>query len=605
VARPSTAPFSQLGRALHGCLLSVLLLFGLASCSSQESGELVVVVSTDMSLPGDMDWLDWSVTRAGHPDEHGSFALTAFDSLPGTLAIVSGKGDAESVLLRVEGRIGGASGSLRVQREARLTLPSSGQKTLKMPLNWLCSDVNLNATCEPGLTCQAGQCVDSTITEPLADFVPLKSAPCFDTLRCTLNGPYRSQAIPNIDQTTHDCIIDPVSVQPEPLSVALLVNPAVAGNAGVCASNTSDVPSAEDSMPGFCFVPLNRDETPDGWQLVHNAQQQTVIRLPTAVCEAVRLGSVLKVAVTHNDCPAKTSAHPLCEAESTCIVSSSSCPDTFPSSWTGYSCSGAAGPADHDSSLKYCGISDTDPDLGPVERGHFCCTAGQSAAADPLLIDDMSGGPLIKLPHAENQFAGNWFTASDDNTLPISPPQHPQTLFTYRSIPPVKPDGEPSFSSAACFKMEQGFAGYYALEGFSFSTDGVASVPIDVSQFTSITFWAMVKSLGPEPAPPIGVFFPNRDTDTEHSSSCIEAGIKDGTGKTNCNHFRKPLPELSKKWQKFSVTWDKLVQASDFGMHFDSFDPYVYSVDFEALGPGPTGVAPPFDFCVSQIYFTQ
>jgi hypothetical protein len=54
-----------------------------------------------------------------------------------------------------------------------------------------------------------------------------------------------------------------------------------------------------------------------------------------------------------------------------------------------------------------------------------------------------------------------------------------------------------------------------------------------------------------------------------------------------------------------SVTWDELTQARDFGMMFENFEPHVYSVDFQASGPGPSGLAPPFEFCVSQIAFTE
>ena len=587
------APRSEARRWLMALALPGATAVLLSSCSSPPSSELVVVISTDLAIPADIDWLDWTLVRPAHPDEHGSLALSSFDSLPGTLAIVSDKGGGEPIQIELDARSGGATGDVRVHREARLTMPV-GEKVLKMPLTWLCSDVNLPAGCAADQTCQAGRCVDSAVSAPFADFVPEAPAACFDVLDCALKGTYRA-ATPNRDTTTGDCIIDNALPQ-TPFNVALELNPATVGNAGVCAPGSD----------GNCFVPLNQDDTPDGWQLVQNAQGQTVVRLPIGVCDALHDDAVLTVALTHNDCVTKTSDIPACAATQSCVVSSSSCPDGFADDWQGYSCSGPAVPSDSDSSLKYCGISDSDPELPPLVRGHFCCTAGQSTPDTPLLIDDMSDGSLIKYPPPANQFPGSWFTASDDTQRPLSTPQAPGSLFTYTDIPTVKPSGEPSFDRAACFEMRQGFSGYYALEGFSFATDGAKSIALDVSQYSGISFWAMVKGLGSDPPPTIGAYFPNGDTDTEHNSTCIRKDEVPGdtAGKSNCSHFRALLPVTS-SWTKINVLWADLSQDPTFGMQFPSFNENVYSVDFEALGANPTMLTPAFEFCVSQIYFIQ
>lgn len=600
MSRPSSTSAAKLCRLLCGGVFGWLLL---SACSNDERGEVMVIVTTDMALPADLDWLEWTVSRPAHPDkapEHGSFALDQPSALPATLAIVSGDGGAEPVTVTVVAKTGGAEGAPRVSREARFTVPESGQKMLNMPLNWLCSDANLEPACAAGTTCQAGKCVDSQLAAELFDYEPLKPLPCFDVLGCTLTGGVWRASPPSTNEAGH-CIMDASSVLSGAMSVALIVNAEQAGNAGVCAPNADGSGSAASPAAGLCFVPLDRDSGPDGYQLVKNAQHQTEIQLPDGVCAAFARGSIKRVALTRTDCPTKTSARPLCappSSSSSCVAAPSSCPAVIPASWSGYSCSGAERPSA--STLSYCGVTDNDPDEGPVVRGHYCCTSGQEPAEDPLLIDDMSGGPLIKLRPPPGDTAGDWFTASDDIERPLSPSRQPQTLFTYRAIDPVTlPDG-PTIRRAACFRMREGFSGYYALEGFNFFSDGAEAVPVDVSRFSGISFWATLTGLGADPPPAMRVVFPNSDTDTQHLSTCMQPALDE----TNCNHFGKKL-ELTSDWQKVSVTWDELTQASDFGMMFGMFEPHVYSVDFQASGPGPSGLAPPFEFCVSQIRFTE
>jgi len=558
-------------------------------------GQLVVVVTTDLALPTDMDWIEWSVTPLRTPRRSGSVELRQFDSLPGTLSILAGSVEAEHVLLRIEGHTGGENGPLRVFREARLKMPRSGEtKMLPMPLNWACSLEDRALDCDTDLDCEPGECVGAPGAATLANYAPLEPAPCFDVLGCTLNTTTFAQPTPSIDSTTGYCIVEVPPAWISSMSVALMINPEFGGNAGVCAPNSMADASSEDRAAGNCFVPVDKGASPLGWQVTKLPSHRTVLQLPPSVCHAFSAHRVLKVVLTVNDCPAKTIAQPLCAADSVCVSADQSCPSGLDDSWKGYSCSGVETPTEKGRGLKYCGISDNDPLTGRLALGHFCCTTGPSASKDPLLIDDMSGGPLIKLPPPPGQFPASWFTASEDD-VSISPPNQPKTFFSYRSIDPVRPKGEPSFDRAACLKMPQGFPGSYALEGFSFFTRAGAVVPVDVSKYSGLAFWATVAATSERPPPRIGVFFANSDTDTEHDSTC-RAG---GRGKDNCNHFRKELPELNDEWQKFSVRWDELEQATDFGMRFKDFDPHVYSVDFQALGPN----AAPFDLCVSQIYF--
>jgi hypothetical protein len=596
-----TQRVTKRSRTRRAAVVVVCALWATA-CADRESGEVTLVVSTDLSLPADLSWLEWSVTPLSHPErtQTGGLALEGYDSLPATLAVISGKERAEAVSVRVLGR-SGERGPVRVEREAQFTLPEYGQQMLNMPLSWLCSDVNQPEPCGAGQTCDAGRCVPSDKVT-LLDHVASQSSACFDVLKCTLTARSIRQT-PDLEGDS--CILEPRAVLGSAINVALIINTDKAGNAGVCAPASS----AEGSPPsaGNCLVPLAEKSGPSGWDLVRDAQGQTVIRLPRAVCDPHVLNSIAGVAVTEQDgCRSKRSIEPSCAAPSTCVPGS--CPDGLPSTWSGYSCSGTASPMDDSSlGLSYCGLSDGDPQLGATIPGHFCCTKGQAPAEDPLLIDDMSGGPLIKFPAPEGQLPGSWFTSSDDKTRPLSPPQAASSLaapslFTYRDIvPAVALPGGPKITRAACFRMDQGFSGTYALEGFSFYGLGAEATALDVSHFSGIRFWAKLDSFDPDIPQPIRVVFPNLDTDTEHpASSCLSAGLR----KSNCDHFGKLLSELKPTWQKFEVRWGDLTQSLHQNQQpFSHFDTHVYTVDFQAVGPGPDAKTLSFDFCASQISF--
>ncbi len=571
-----------------------------SACSDPDRGEVLLVVSTDLALPDDLNWLEWTIVQAGQAPKTGGIALDRADSLPATLAIVAGNVGSRTVQVHLAAKTGGDHGVVRVERDARFTVPVHGQMMLAMPLSWLCSDVNQPEACAEGTTCDAGSCVsaDSVLVKDL----PSHSATCFDVLGCTLVGRSTKQA-PDLDG--EDCVLKPSAVLGSPLNVALVVNTAKVGNAGVCAPA-----AAGDSSPpnaGSCFVPLT-DQSPGGWDLIENTQGQTVIRLPRALCGPVMGASVASVAVTAQaGCAAKRSIEPLCRAPSLCVPSSASCPDGFPSTWSGYSCSGGTTPIDDRSlGLNYCGISGADAVLIPdTVRGHYCCTTKQAPSPDPLLIDDMSGGPLIKVQVPAGQVAGSWFTASDDAQSPLSPPQAASTLFTYRDVDPaVTPPGGPTISRAACFRMPKGFSGYYALEGFSFYGSDAQATPLDVSRFSGIRFWAALHSFDPDIPQSIRVVFPNVDTDSVNRDSAQSTCLKADLGSANCDHFGKTLANLGDTWQKYEVRWPELKQ-SGYGEPFDSFEPHVYTVDFQADGPGKDGLALRFDFCVSQISFIQ
>jgi hypothetical protein len=198
-------------------------------------------------------------------------------------------------------------------------------------------------------------------------------------LDCTLTGHF-TRPTPDLEAASDRCILEPKSVSTSAMNVALIVNASKVGNAGVCtpASSAENAPASS----GNCFVPLAQKDGTSGWDLVKNAQGQLVIQLPRAVCDPTERASIAGVAVTEQtNCPSRSSIQPSCAAPSVCVLAN--CPAGFPSTWSGYSCSGVASPMDDSNlGLSYCGISDADPELGATVPGHFCCTKGQPRAPD-------------------------------------------------------------------------------------------------------------------------------------------------------------------------------------------------------------------------------
>jgi hypothetical protein len=224
------------------------------------------------------------------------------------------------------------------------------------------------------------------------------------------------------------------------------------------------------------------------------------------------------------------------------------------------------------------------------------------------LIDDMSLGPQIQVDPPEGAVAGFWFTASDDSNASLYPGYSEYgtgELFTYREIdPPVTPDGGPTIERAACVKSD-GFRGWTAMMGFNFAVNLRTSTPVsmDVSRYSGISFWA--RTFIPRTQQAISVQFPDGNTNVDDPESTCNQEPDEGVCGDN---FARYGVVLERTWTQYFVRWDELTQ-----------DPAVYgSARFEALdqekvgivafmvkGSGPNLDAPPFDFCVSHIYFTE
>jgi hypothetical protein len=576
----------------------------------------MVEVTSDMVVPNDIDTLTWSVTigDAGAPFQSGTVDLNS-STLPATLAIVSGPETPASVTVQVEGL---HAGTLRVHREAQLSnVPTEpGEvKQLVMPLNWLCThDANPSLSCVGGQTCQAGACVTDAID---VSNLPAYSAPdgtCFNVKACfppaiTQTGILAGSGGPGactISTETLDGLGGDVNV-------ALIVTTSQIGNYGAC------------GIEGSCLIPLAHG-APEGWTMLTDDAGATFISLPPAVCtdQGSTLGGLL-VAPATSSCPSKLLESSTCPQDA-CIQPSGVCPADWGSGWAGYTCSGSASPPPP---TLWCSAppvsvdAGADTEEGGGANGRWCCTVGTTERppdSDPLLIDDMTGGPQIKIVPPAGDTAGTWYSNAGDPNAPLLP--SPYGLFTYTPVPIPLPDGGPM--NAACFQTTEVFrtnaTNSYVLEGFNFaypkgavsSSTGAAGVPIDVSQYTGIRFLAWSRSA----ETPISVLFPDVNTAGNDPTATCNLNLMNNPDAGACySEFGSNFElEQAGVWQEFRVTWKELTQNPYFGATFDGLaEQGVFGVSFEVTGDEVASNNPdgglnyqilPFEFCVSQIYFT-
>lgn len=565
--------------------------------------EVMLLISTDLAVPTDADTLHVTVTHSGETKAFvdDSFLLRGDADaaptdhttryLPGTFALVSSATMRGVVLVHLELRLLGA---VRVQRDAELEIPSEGIKQLPMPLDFLCA--SLAEPCAADTTCQAGLCVD-TAAAALDDYVAAAPSRCFDAKSCFLTGAKitgGNSMVPQIDPVFGCSIKGVVTLDAVNINVALIANTSAVGNLGFC-----------DPTLGKCLVPLEKGPGPGHWRTLfdqNNPSQVVGIGLPEAVCD-----QALGVAVFHSSslCPTKSAPAALCQASASgaCIGASGACPPD----WFSKSCSGSLNPFCGDppcADEAFCGEVVTDPAIGPTVPGLWCCALGQPAQPDgSLLIDDMSSGPMVKLPPKTGELPGVWFTNSDDMNAEFFPPSKKQDqLFPYRTIDPSEtPMGGPTISHAACLQSG-GFTGNYALEGFDFYLNSAdhSEAPFDLSPYTGISFWAKAK-VDPtyhRVTTTVLVKFPNEDTDGNVGvSSACKKTASSGCG----DDFGAPLT-LTGDWTLQVIKWtDADFGQQGYGQHFTSFNKEVYSTLFVVPGPGSL----PFDFCIAQIEFTK
>ncbi len=597
----------------------------LASCTKgKPAGELVVVVTTDLSVPKDIDALHANVSLASGQTllNQDSPLGPAGLRLPATLGVVAGPDTKAPVTIQVSGVRNGAT---RLTRQAVVTVPTDRVATLSMPLDWLC----IGVSCRAGETCQAGACASATA---VPDDLPVSGTEggtadagdaCFDTTACFESAVLWPMPL------GPDCAV-PWSRWGARLNVALVI----AGGDGICGA-------------GSCLVPLDA-EGPEGWQA---SADGTRIELPLAACSngAVRAVEVstacLKKRTTSVTCPGATVpnagggclADPdggcpdgyVCESEGgpgLCVPSGGTSttaqgprcnPDSTvvcPGGAAGYACQGAPDPWLQCNAVRHRNCTTFGWCCVPATDSGACAPdAGQDAGPEGLLIDDMSmtllcgGQNKLRIPSGVGT-PGYWFTA-DDGTGAGSMVPTPQDGFNYMPVAAacegrlVMP-----FSNAACMKSvapyTSAFPDGWATMGFNFMTsgtnpDGGASTPIafDVSGFRGIRFWAMASPSGSQT---LSVQFSDVENDmAAPGAGCVQASP------LQCYNFYQYTLALQSTWSPYEVDFDRLTQQFTNAQGFyttQGFDRNAaLGITFVASSDGGTPLT--FDVCVAQIYF--
>ena len=267
----------------------------LAGCSDP-SGEVVLVVTTDMSIPKDIDAIQVEIEADGalqfyseYDDRQGGLKL------PGTLGVVDDR-PGRSFTARV---IGLKEGRVRSFRAITTATVDGGTRMLRAPLRWLCDGSGTEGEggrveftkCPPGEVCFADWCAPSAVEgSSLPEFSPTEvfgggtgvgdDSACFDTVGCFDGAPSVTA-----EKVGADC-----SVQAEgATNVALRTE-----GDGIC------------GMAG-CFIPLDEGD-PEGFTEIVGSSPRR-LRVPSILCEME--GRVLGVALSAR-CAPKTSALPTC-----------------------------------------------------------------------------------------------------------------------------------------------------------------------------------------------------------------------------------------------------------------------------------------------------
>jgi hypothetical protein len=268
------------------------------ACSARElppKGEIVVVLSSDMSPPRDFDVVHVRVTELDAAGNDGreildsDYSFPSSVTLPATGGIIAGDDPAVRVHVQVVAR---QLGKARVLREVRTAIPQDRIAALPVTIQWLCagddyvvdSPQGVTSKCPKDQTCIAGSCKSMDVDPAtLGTFDPSAlggasgNDTCFDTASCFAGDGVR------VVTPSSDCTIE--ATPPfDHFNVALELPP---DGPGVCTSSV-------------CLVPLDEDPI-SGWTRDGNS-----VRLPAEVCR--RMSTVL----VSSRCASKIAYEPPC-----------------------------------------------------------------------------------------------------------------------------------------------------------------------------------------------------------------------------------------------------------------------------------------------------
>jgi len=285
-------------------LLWILALACACACSTGKEktrGQLMLAITTDLQPPKDFDRIRVQLLSFGSIQFDNEYRIGKDSlTLPATLGLLAGNDPSEPVTIRVTASLGQ---KVRMVREVLTTVPQHRVARLTVPIEWLCldrveitDDGSAVSSCGDGHTCVGGECVTTEVdSSDLADYSTESvfgggdgsgSGSCFDTVGCFSSG-YGA----DVDLEACTVALD-ASTESNQLSVALVRPPE---SEGICG-------------PEACLIPLDGDVGTDagGW-----SEKDGKLELPEAVCERLKAGDILGVAVTAA-CQPKISNLPTC-----------------------------------------------------------------------------------------------------------------------------------------------------------------------------------------------------------------------------------------------------------------------------------------------------
>lgn len=301
---------SMVGKCFSYELILISAALLAAACTPQ-TGEVMLVVQSDMELPKDVDTLRIEVSALGKPaayeydHQHLGEPSRQTIQLPATIGILPSEDDPSlPITVRVLGKRGGYSGLVRVLNEITTTIPSDRIATLQMPVQFLCMDrIGTSKECQPGTRCVGGACVPSG--------VDATSLPDYSEPEVFGEGSCLSVAACFDNPTLHEAFIDE-------------------NDGGKCKVNLGH-PIAEDAPSNIavltdykgmcnnfgCFVALDAGRSDAGWKILD--ANEGIIEVAPGICDAGLRDMVRGIAETKAtaECPQKTIELPTCGPWST------------------------------------------------------------------------------------------------------------------------------------------------------------------------------------------------------------------------------------------------------------------------------------------------
>lgn len=265
-----------------------------------EKGQVVLAIDTDMVAGEDITSVQVEVFAGDAEVDGGTNKYDVSDAglrLPATFAVVEGSQNSVEATIRLTGF---KADKAVIFREAKMVVPSSSRRLLRMPLEW----VNLGPKCPEGQTRLAGTCRSSPsisdTSEPKEFNVQEvfgggdehgNGGTCFPSAACfekALTG------MPTSYAAGRCTISDPGGSS---LNIGLRIPP---GNGGTCASNN-------------CFIPLNKvDSLSDGvfgWRYADDKK----IEIPAELCLSKK-DAYVSIVASRDDYPSKTEKFPVCSS---------------------------------------------------------------------------------------------------------------------------------------------------------------------------------------------------------------------------------------------------------------------------------------------------